>query len=155
MTNELLQRSKQKLVQMKIPILEPPEGIEEVLNMDAVAVGSIDDMDLASSMQYKIAQFIAYVAQQYRIVNSAYNERNDYFIDNWNRLSANVAGKMSLTEKKAIALEQSERLKTVKKEVDELRMQKELLEGWADHLQNLYDVLKQMHYRLRLRDFGG
>ena len=62
---------------------------------------------------------------------------------------------MSLTEKKAIALEQSERLKTVKKEVDELRMQKELLEGWADHLQNLYDVLKQMHYRLRLRDFGG
>ena len=140
---------------MKIPILEPPDGIEEVLNMDAVAVGSIDDMDLASSMQYKIAQFIAYVAQQYRIVNSAYNERNDYFIDNWNRLSANVAGKMSLTEKKAIALEQSERLKTVKKEVDELRMQKELLEGWADHLQNLYDVLKQMHYRLRLRDFGG
>jgi len=123
--------------------------------MDAVAVGSIDDMDLASSMQYKIAQFIAYVAQQYRIVNSAYNERNDYFIDNWNRLATNVAGKMSLTEKKAIALEQSERLKTVKKEVDELRMQKELLEGWADHLQNLYDVLKQMHYRLRLRDFGG
>ena len=155
MTNELLQRSKQKLVQMKIPILEPPDGIEEVLNMDAVAVGSIDDMDLASSMQYKIAQFIAYVAQQYRIVNSAYNERNDYFIDNWNRLATNVAGKMSLTEKKAIALEQSERLKTVKKEVDELRMQKELLEGWADHLQNLYDVLKQMHYRLRLRDFGG
>jgi hypothetical protein len=140
---------------MKIPILEPPDGIEEVLNMDAVAVGSIDDMDLASSMQYKIAQFIAYVAQQYRIVNSAYNERNDYFIDNWNRLATNVAGKMSLTEKKAIALEQSERLKTVKKEVDELRMQKELLEGWADHLQNLYDVLKQMHYRLRLRDFGG
>jgi hypothetical protein len=140
---------------MKIPILEPPDGIEEVLSMDAIAVGSIDDMDLASSMQYKIAQFIAYVAQQYRIVNSAYNERNDYFIDNWNRLSANVAGKMSLTEKKAIALEQSERLKTVKKEVDELRMQKELLEGWADHLQNLYDVLKQMHYRLRLRDFGG
>lgn len=139
---------------MKIPILEPPDGIEEVLSMDAIAVGSIDDMDLASSMQYKIAQFIAYVAQQYRIVNSAYNERNDYFIDNWNRLSANVAGKMSLTEKKAIALEQSERLKTVKKEVDELRMQKELLEGWADHLQNLYDVLKQMHYRLRLRDFG-
>jgi hypothetical protein len=139
---------------MKIPILEPPDGIEEVLNMDAVAVGSIDDMDLASSMQYKIAQFIAYVAQQYRIVNSAYNERNDYFIDNWNRLATNVAGKMSLTEKKAIALEQSERLKTVKKEVDELRMQKELLEGWADHLQNLYDVLKQMHYRLRLRDFG-
>ncbi len=150
-----MQRSKQKLVQMKIPILEPPDGIEEVLSMDAIAVGSIDDMDLASSMQYKIAQFIAYVAQQYRIVNSAYNERNDYFIDNWNRLSANVAGKMSLTEKKAIALEQSERLKTVKKEVDELRMQKELLEGWADHLQNLYDVLKQMHYRLRLRDFGG
>lgn len=150
-----MQRSKQKLVQMKIPILEPPDGIEEVLNMDAVAVGSIDDMDLASSMQYKIAQFIAYVAQQYRIVNSAYNERNDYFIDNWNRLATNVAGKMSLTEKKAIALEQSERLKTVKKEVDELRMQKELLEGWADHLQNLYDVLKQMHYRLRLRDFGG
>lgn len=140
---------------MKIPILEPPDGIEEVLNMDAVAVGSIDDMDLASSMQYKIAQFIAYVAQQYRIVNSAYNERNDYFIDNWNRLATNVAGKMSLTEKKAIALEQSERLKAVKKEVDELRMQKELLEGWADHLQNLYDVLKQMHYRLRLRDFGG
>jgi hypothetical protein len=140
---------------MKIPILEPPDGIEEVLNMDAVAVGSIDDMDLASSMQYKIAQFIAYIAQQYRIVNSAYNERNDYFIDNWNRLATNVAGKMSLTEKKAIALEQSERLKTVKKEVDELRMQKELLEGWADHLQNLYDVLKQMHYRLRLRDFGG
>lgn len=140
---------------MKIPILEPPDDIEEVLNMDAVAVGSIDDMDLASSMQYKIAQFIAYVAQQYRIVNSAYNERNDYFIDNWNRLATNVAGKMSLTEKKAIALEQSERLKTVKKEVDELRMQKELLEGWADHLQNLYDVLKQMHYRLRLRDFGG
>ena len=140
---------------MKIPILEPPDGIEEVLNMDAVAVGSIDDMDLASSIQYKIAQFIAYVAQQYRIVNSAYNERNDYFIDNWNRLATNVAGKMSLTEKKAIALEQSERLKTVKKEVDELRMQKELLEGWADHLQNLYDVLKQMHYRLRLRDFGG
>lgn len=140
---------------MKIPILEPPDGIEEVLSMDAVAVGSIDDMDLASSMQYKIAQFIAYVAQQYRIVNSAYNERNDYFIDNWNRLATNVAGKMSLTEKKAIALEQSERLKTVKKEVDELRMQKELLEGWADHLQNLYDVLKQMHYRLRLRDFGG
>lgn len=139
---------------MKIPILEPPDDIEEVLSMDAVAVGSIDDMDLASSMQYKIAQFIAYVAQQYRIVNSAYNERNDYFIDNWNRLSTNVAGKMSLTEKKAIALEQSERLKTVKKEVDELRMQKELLEGWADHLQNLYDVLKQMHYRLRLRDFG-
>lgn len=139
---------------MKIPILEPPDGIEEVLSMDAVAVGSIDDMDLASSMQYKIAQFIAYVAQQYRIVNSAYNERNDYFIDNWNRLATNVAGKMSLTEKKAIALEQSERLKTVKKEVDELRMQKELLEGWADHLQNLYDVLKQMHYRLRLRDFG-
>lgn len=139
---------------MKIPILEPPDGIEEVLNMDAVAVGSIDDMDLASSIQYKIAQFIAYVAQQYRIVNSAYNERNDYFIDNWNRLATNVAGKMSLTEKKAIALEQSERLKTVKKEVDELRMQKELLEGWADHLQNLYDVLKQMHYRLRLRDFG-
>ena len=140
---------------MKIPILEPPDGIEEVLSMDAIAVGSIDDMDLASSIQYKIAQFIAYVAQQYRIVNSAYNERNDYFIDNWNRLATNVAGKMSLTEKKAIALEQSERLKTVKKEVDELRMQKELLEGWADHLQNLYDVLKQMHYRLRLRDFGG
>ena len=52
---------------MKIPILEPPDGIEEVLNMDAVAVGSIDDMDLASSMQYKM-QFIAYVAQQHRML---------------------------------------------------------------------------------------
>lgn len=114
---------------MKIPILEPPDGIEEVLSMDAVAVGSIDDMDLASSMQYKIAQFIAYVAQQYRIVNSAYNERNDYFIDNWNRLATNVAGKMSLTEKKAIALEQSERLKTVKKKWMSYGCKKNFLKG--------------------------
>ncbi len=150
-----LEEGKCVLNQMDIPILKPPSDIENILNMNAERVVSIDDMDIASAMQYKLTQFRLYVEQRYRMTNAVYNKKNEHLNDRVNFIASSLKIKASLTEKKSIALESSVELRELREDVIQLRLQKEILEGWSEHLQGLYDVLKQVHYRLRLRDLGG
>ena len=143
------------LKEMGIPLVIVPEDIDSLLNCAPDTIASIDDMDVANALQFKISQFILYVTQQQNIYKLLLHTLNNEYSNLLMLESSKIKPKsMSLGEKKALAIANNDELALLSEEVNELQCKRILLEQWDISLKNLLDVVKQVHFRLRLREFG-
>lgn len=149
-------KAKVLLDDMQIPIVEKPKDIDYFINTDSENIACINDMDAANAVQYKLSQFILYVDQNLSLVKAQLREFEEDYSNALAIEASRVTPKsLSLTEKRAIALESNESLKSLHAEVKELKMKEELLNNMGNNVKNLLDVVKQVYFRLRLRDYGS
>ena len=149
-------RALHKLQEMRVPIMEPPENMDYYFSYDPARIAAIDDMDLATALQAGIVQGILYVKQQFNIANALYDSLSEEFNTKLGVLASEVTPKsLTLAEKRAIALERSTELKQLHNDLMDVKERKLLLDGWIEKLDDLQALLKQQHYRLRLRDYGS
>ncbi|HHV41237.1 MAG TPA: hypothetical protein GXX72_00060 [Clostridiaceae bacterium] len=139
-----------------IPRVNIPDDIEEIVNYPPERLACIDDMDVANAIQYKLSQFILYVEQNVRVIRAAINGLEEEFMQELLQDASRIQPKsLSLTEKKAIAIQNSERLQELARQINQLKMRRDALDGWAENVKNLLDVIKQIYYRLRLQAYGS
>ena len=139
-----------------IPRVNIPDDIEEIINYPPERLACIDDMDVANAIQYKLSQFILYVEQNVRVIRAAINGLEEEFMQELLQDASRIQPKsLSLTEKKAIAIQNSERLQKLAQQIAQLKMRRDALDGWAENVKNLLDVIKQIYYRLRLQAYGS
>lgn len=139
-----------------IPRVNIPDDIEEIINYPPERLACIDDMDVANAIQYKLSQFILYVEQNVRVIRAAINGLEEEFMQELLQDASKIQPKsLSLTEKKAIAIQNSERLQKLAQQIAQLKMRRDALDGWAENVKNLLDVIKQIYYRLRLQAYGS
>lgn len=141
---------------MGIPRVSLPDDIEQIINLSSEHLAAIDDMDVANAIQYKLSQFILYVEQVVRVTKAVINSLEDVYNQELLEDASLVVPKsLSLTEKKAIAHQQSERLQDLSHQINQLKLRRDALDGWAEGVENLLDVIKQIHYRLRMQAYGS
>lgn len=149
-------RAIDKLRGMRVPIVEPPENMDYYFSYDPAKIASIDDMDLATALQAGVAQVALYIKQQYNIANACYEGISERYNTELNKLASQVMPKsLTLAEKKAIALEQNQALNELHEDLLDVKERKLLLDGWIEKLDDLQAILKQQHYRLRLKTYGS
>lgn len=139
-----------------IPRVNIPDDIEEIINYPPERLACIDDMDVANAIQYKLSQFILYVEQNVRVIKATINGLEETFNQELLQDASRIQPRsLSLTEKKAIAIQNSESLQGLAQQITQLKVQRDALDGWAENVKNLLDVIKQIYYRLRLQVYGS
>ena len=147
-----------KMVTMGIPRVRLPDDIDQIINLSAEELASIDDMDVANAIQYKLGQFMLYIEQNVRVIKAMLNRLEECYnrelLESINSDSS-MPKNLSLTEKKARVHQQSNRLQQLSAQIDELKILRDVLDGSTEGVEHLLDVIKQIYYRLRMQAYGS
>lgn len=129
---------------MEMPIIERPKDIDKIFNEDREVLANIQSPEYANELMFGVAQFLMYMRQQYNIFRSV-SSRLKKELERKLMIEASEMKGSSLTERKAIALENNEKLRKESDIIDDLNFKADLIEDWFDDCYEFLNTLKRVH----------